>query len=171
MQNLVYLVSKHFLIHDHTFNLKLQKFLLVKIKYSVKIWNSSKYLAMDYTKKINDSLFEIDEKRKQQLMLELGRRIKIARDEARMSQLKVGVALGVSDKTISGYESGRIAPPIDKLLQLADLFKKPITYFLGSDSKDYKVASRLRAVEVALRDIRKQLQEIKLISQTVDLDN
>ncbi len=117
-----------------------------------------------------DGVFRADEERKNKLMTELAQRIRTARDEARMSQLQVGVALGVSDKTISGYEAGRIAPPVDKLIQLADLFKKPIAYFLGADPKDYKVASRLRAVEVALREIRKQLQEIKLISQTVDLD-
>ncbi len=119
----------------------------------------------------NSNFFIEDEKRKKELMMELGKRIKVAREEARMSQLQVGVSLGVTDKTISGYESGRIAPPIDKLLQLADLFKKPITYFLGSDPREYKVSSRLRAVEVALRDIRKQLQEIKLLSQTKELDS
>lgn len=119
----------------------------------------------------NSNFYIEDEKRKKELMLELGKRIKVAREEARMSQLQVGVSLGVTDKTISGYESGRIAPPIDKLLQLADLFKKPITYFLGSDPREYKVSSRLRAVEVALRDIRKQLQEIKLLSQTKELDS
>jgi len=112
-----------------------------------------------------------DLKKRQDLIKELGKRIRTARDEARMSQLHVGVSLGVTDKTISGYESGRIAPPIDKLLHLADLFKKPITFFLGSDPREYKVASRLRAVEVALRDIRKQLNEIKLVSQTIDLDS
>jgi transcriptional regulator with XRE-family HTH domain len=116
-------------------------------------------------------LLNEDQKKRQDLMRELGKRIKIARDEARMSQLQVGVALGVSDKTISGYESGRIAPPIDKLMHLADLFKKPITFFLGADPREYKVASRLRAVEIGLRDIRKQLNEIKLISQNVDLDS
>src|SRR5688572_15050528 len=120
---------------------------------------------------MNNDLLAEDIKRRQDLMKDLGKRIRTARDESRMSQLKVGVSLGVSDKTISGYESGRIAPPVDKLMQLADLFKKPITFFLGSDPKEYKVASRLRAVEVALRDIRKQLQEIKLVSQTVDLDS
>lgn len=104
------------------------------------------------------------------LSLELGRRIKQAREESRLSQLQVGVSVGVSDKTISGYESGRISPPIDKLLSLADLFKKPISFFLGSDPKDYKVASRLRAVEMSLRDIRNQLNEIKLLSQVSDLD-
>lgn len=103
--------------------------------------------------------------------IELGRRIKQVREEARLSQLQVGVSLGVSDKTISGYESGRIMPPVDKLLALADLFKKPIAYFLGADPKDYKVASRLRAVEISLREIKQQLQEIKLISQSLDLDS
>jgi len=102
---------------------------------------------------------------------ELGKRIKQVREEARLSQLQVGVALGVSDKTISGYESGRIMPPVDKLISLADLFKKPIAYFLGADPKDYKVASRLRAVEISLKEIRQQLQEIKLISQSIDLDS
>ncbi len=110
----------------------------------------------------------MDKNRK--LSQELGRRIKLAREEARLSQLQVGVSIGVSDKTISGYESGRISPPIDKLLSLADLFKKPISFFLGSDPKDYKVASRLRAVEISLRDIRNQLNEIKLLSQVSDLD-
>ena len=119
---------------------------------------------------MSDILAE-DTKKRQDLIRELGKRIRSARDESRMSQLQVGVSTGVTDKTISGYESGRIAPPIDKLLHLADLFKKPITYFLGSDPKDYKVASRLRAVEVSLRDIRKQLNEIKLVSQNLDLDD
>lgn len=103
-------------------------------------------------------------------MKTLGDRIKAAREEAKLSQLQVGVSLGVSDKTISGYESGRISPPIDKLQKLADLFKKPITFFLGTDPKDYKISSRLRAVEIMLRDIRRELREIKALSQSMDLD-
>lgn len=126
---------------------------------------------MKFSTYANDSVFKADEEKKRKIMDELASRIKNARNEARMSQLQVGVALGVSDKTISGYEAGRISPPIDKLMQLADLFKKPITFFLGADPKEYKVSSRLRAVEVGLREIRKQLNEIKLISQTVDLDS
>ncbi len=116
-------------------------------------------------------LFEVEQKRRNGLIKEIGLRLKTARVDARMSQLQVGVSLGVSDKTISGYESGRISPPIDKLLQLADLFKKPISFFLGADPREYKVASRLRAVEVAMREVRKQLNEIKLYSQNTNLDN
>ena len=118
---------------------------------------------------MSDIILE-DKLKRKELTKELGIKIKQAREEARMSQLQVGVGLAVSDKTISGYESGRIAPPIDKLMYLADLFKKPIAFFLGGDPRDYKVASRLRAVEVALRDVRKQLNEIRLISQNQDLD-
>lgn len=109
--------------------------------------------------------------RQREITRELGRRIKMAREESGKSQLQVAVALGVSDKTISGYESARISPPVEKLIGLAELFKKPIAFFLGSDPKQYKVASRLRAVEIALADVKNQLKEIKLISQNVDLDN
>jgi len=112
-----------------------------------------------------------DQQKRALMIKEIGKRIRAARDESRLSQLQVGVPLGVTDKTISGYESGRIAPPIDKLMQLADLFKKPINYFLGADPRDYKVASRLRAVEVSLKEIRKQILEIKLISENKDLDS
>lgn len=103
-------------------------------------------------------------------MYNLGKNIKAAREDARMSQLQVGVALGVSDKTISGYESNRIIPPIDKLLQLCDFLKKPLSFFIEEDEREYKVVSRLRAVEIALRDIRQDLREIKLLAQKKDLD-
>lgn len=100
----------------------------------------------------------------------LANKIKRAREESKLSQLQVGVALGVSDKTISGYESGRISPPIEKLYKLADLLKKPIGYFVGADPREYKVAARLRAVEIMLRDIRRELREIKAMAQSTNLD-
>ncbi len=97
--------------------------------------------------------------------LSLGEKIKLARREAKLSQLQLGVALKVSDKTISGYESGRICPPIDKLMMIAELLKKPVTFFLGIDERDYSVQARLRAVEIKLREIRQELREIKLIAE------
>jgi transcriptional regulator with XRE-family HTH domain len=98
----------------------------------------------------------------------LGTRIRNAREEAKLSQLQVGVALGVSDKTISGYESDRISPPLDKLLKLVDLLKKPAGFFLGMDNKDYKISSRLRAIEIMLRDVRRELREIKTVATKLD---
>lgn len=95
----------------------------------------------------------------------LGEKIKEARKEADLSQLELGVALKVSDKTISGYESGRISPPIEKLQKIAELLRKPITFFLGVDDRDYSVQSQLRAVEIKLREIRQELREIKVAAK------
>lgn len=100
------------------------------------------------------------------MKLTLGERIKRARKEAKLSQLQLGVALKVSDKTISGYESNRISPPISKLQKVSELLKKPITYFLGVDERDYSVQSRLRAIEIKLRDIRRELREIRLFARS-----
>jgi transcriptional regulator with XRE-family HTH domain len=94
-----------------------------------------------------------------------GERIKQARREAKLSQLQLGVALRVSDKTISGYEANRISPPISKLQMIAELLKKPITYFLGVDERDYSIQSRMRAIEIKLREIRQELREIKLLAR------
>lgn len=100
------------------------------------------------------------------MKLTLGERIKRARKEAKLSQLQLGVALKVSDKTISGYESNRISPPINKLQKISELLKKPITYFLGVDERDYSVQSRLRAIEIRLRNIRRELREIRLFARS-----
>ena len=71
-------------------------------------------------------------------MTTIGARIKKAREESRLSQFQVGSALDVSDKTISGYELDRIVPPIDKLMKLSDLLKKPIGYFWDQMLKTIK---------------------------------
>lgn len=101
----------------------------------------------------------------------LGEKIKISREEAKYSQLQLGIALEVSDKTISGYEADRINPPVEKLIRIADILKKPIGYFLGVDTKDYKVSARLRAIEVMLRDVRQELREIKALAQKFELED
>lgn len=98
-------------------------------------------------------------------MTTIGEKMKQARKEANLSQLQLGVALKVSDKTISGYESNRISPPVDKLIQIAELLKKPVNFFLGLDERDYTVQARLRSIEIKLQEIRQELREIKLVSK------
>ncbi len=116
---------------------------------------------------MND-VFSEDIKRRKEMLKALGLRLKSARMEARLSQLQVGVIIGVTDKTVSSYEAGRVSPPIDKLIHLADTYKKSISFFLGDNSKDYKFTSRLRAIELALKEIKRQLVEIKELSNIKD---
>jgi transcriptional regulator with XRE-family HTH domain len=104
-------------------------------------------------------------------MKNLGNKLKLAREEAHLSQLQTGKELNVSDKTISGYESERIMPPLDNLLQLADLYKKPLGFFVGTDVKDYKMSSRLRAVELMLREVHRELRELKTLVSEQEINN
>ncbi len=104
-------------------------------------------------------------------MKNLANKLKQAREEAHLSQLQVGKDLKVSDKTISGYESSRILPPLDKLMQIAELYKKPLGYFVGTDVRDYKIPSRLRAVELMLREVHRELRALKALVQEQEINS
>jgi transcriptional regulator with XRE-family HTH domain len=60
----------------------------------------------------------------------IGLRLRTARLESKLSQQEVGNKLGVSFQQIQKYEKGanRVSSP--RLLQFAELFGKPTTYFL-----------------------------------------
>ena len=100
--------------------------------------------------------------------MKIGKRIRAARENASMSQKDIAKIIGVSDKTISGYEADRILPPLDKLLQLALQLKLPITYFVGNDSKDYKLSSRLLALEAQLIKISSELKLIRIEARKIN---
>ncbi|BCX14288.1 MAG: hypothetical protein KatS3mg085_820 [Candidatus Dojkabacteria bacterium] len=112
-----------------------------------------------------------EEAKKRALMQSIGMRIKEARIDKRISQLQLGVRLGVTDKTISGYESGRIAPPIDKLIKMAEIFKKPITYFLGAEAFEENIPHRLKALEMVLKDIKQEIANLKNVYKNSNKKN
>jgi len=88
-------------------------------------------------------------------------KIKKARKESKMSQKELGEALGVSDKAISSYESGRATPPLQTLQRLAKITQRPISYFTGNEeeSTKYSIAAILANVERELVEVKKLLQE------------
>lgn len=65
----------------------------------------------------------------------LGIKLKQARLESGLSQEQVGAQLGVTWEMISRYENGRTSP-LKHLESLANVYKKPISFFLGADEKD-----------------------------------
>lgn len=46
--------------------------------------------------------------------------IKILRKNKKMSQRRLGLKIGVSDKTVWAYENGRVTPPIEMFFKLLD---------------------------------------------------
>lgn len=95
----------------------------------------------------------------QRRLVELARRIRKAREESHISQLELGKAIGVSDKTISSYEKGRSTPPFNKLKKIAQETKQPLDYFSGDQEIEAAIVSKLSKVEKELAEIKKLLKK------------
>lgn len=73
-------------------------------------------------------------------------KLKSARIESGLSQRSLGLSVGLSDKTISSYESSRSYPSLEILKKLSEKLRKPIGYFFSSDI-DEAVLSIDRLIE------------------------
>lgn len=58
-------------------------------------------------------------------------RIKILREEKRMTQTRLSIELEVTQETVSAYESGRHYPSIPILIKMSELFGVSCDYILG----------------------------------------
>ena len=61
-------------------------------------------------------------------MIEL--RLKKLRKERKISQLRLGIELNLSQNTISRYETGEREPAIKDLIAIADFFNVSVDYLL-----------------------------------------
>ena len=77
----------------------------------------------------------------------IGKKIKIAREEAKMSQIDLAKAIGFESGTaISLIESGERKVTIENLNLIGSVLHRDITYFLGKDiDKEVDVKVALRA--------------------------
>lgn len=88
---------------------------------------------------------------------QLGKRIKEARLRTGMSQQQLADVVGVSDKTISAYEVGRVDPPLESLEKLSNATLHPIAYFIGDVQSN--IEAKLDRIARELSDIRQTLQD------------
>lgn len=63
----------------------------------------------------------------------LAKRLKAARREKGLSQQELANLLGVSDKTVSAYESSRAIPPIPTLVKISSILRKDLNYFTANN--------------------------------------
>ena len=85
----------------------------------------------------------------------LGDKIKLYRENKRMTQNEVASILNVSPATISKYESGALEPNIESLKRLAELFEISIDELL-SDEKEFDIS------KINVLDILREQKEMKL---------
>lgn len=64
----------------------------------------------------------------------MANRIRELREEQHMTQVRLSVELGVSQETVSAYESGKHFPSVATLLQLSELLHASMDYILGKSN-------------------------------------
>jgi|AntAceMinimDraft_14_1070370.scaffolds.fasta_scaffold07176_6 transcriptional regulator with XRE-family HTH domain len=88
--------------------------------------------------------------------LDLGTRIKRARQAVGLSQLELGRSLKLSDKTVSAYEVGRTQPSLEALQDLSRVTHKSVSYFVGQrDSENLDLEIRIKKIEQELLEIKR----------------
>ena len=93
-------------------------------------------------------------------------RIKELRGELHMTQTRFGEELGVTQETVSSYESGKIYPSFAQLCRMTELFNASIDYIMGlSDIRSPRRVSERGAIMERLRETEKLLnvQSLKLL--------
>jgi len=91
-------------------------------------------------------------------------RLKQLREAKNMTQVRLGIELGVSQETISGYEIGKAVPPADMLIKLADSLETSVDYILSrTDVKNYNLLhkSDLNDAELELLSAFRKLSNLK----------
>ena len=76
-----------------------------------------------------------------------------------MSQRSLGLALGLSDKTISSYESSRSYPNLEVLTKISEILGKPLEYFISSN-KEVTILDLFEKVERNQKEISKDISTI-----------
>lgn len=91
----------------------------------------------------------------------IGIKIKKIRDSLNLSQSRFGKKVGLSGKTVSAYETGKVKPPIKVIEKISTEYNLPLVYVNKKTSNELK--RRIVLIE-------KQLDSLKvLIENNVNL--
>lgn len=93
-------------------------------------------------------------------MKQLATKIRLARNTKKITQEELARAIGVSDKSISAYESGRVQPPLEILEKIATSTNHSLTYFIDP-SVGPSIMQKLDEVQELFEEIKKLLSKSK----------
>lgn len=98
---------------------------------------------------------------------DFGKKLKSARVEKNISQRGLGLALGLSDKTISSYESSRSYPNLELLPKLSQILDKPVEFFV-SNSKEIELFDKFETILEKQKEISDELLKIQDMIKKVE---
>ncbi len=93
--------------------------------------------------------------------ISIGSKIRKERERQGMSQRRLGMVLGLSDKAVSSYESDRTVPSLDTLMKIANELGKPINYFLSDYVDDIDLVDHMDLLQKKVDALVAELAELK----------
>ena len=91
-------------------------------------------------------------------MVKIGKKIQEARKRKRITQEELAHAVGVSDKSISAYESNRISPSLKVLEKIAESTQSPLGYFF-EENVESDILAKLNDLEKEFNNLKKLLKK------------
>ena len=88
----------------------------------------------------------------------MANRIKDLREDRDMRQSDLAGAVGIDQRTISNYETGKTNPDSEALIRLANFFEVSIDYLVGRIHVDYPSTSER---EKLIEGIKAELDKLK----------
>lgn len=99
---------------------------------------------------------------------DFGEKLKKARIDFGLSQRSLGLSIGLSDKTISSYESSRSYPNLEILKKISEVLNKPVGFFLSTPSEEVMINDQLRKILEKQEDLEKELNTLKELLRKVE---
>lgn len=88
-----------------------------------------------------------------------GRRLRFAREAARLSQEELAERVELTRLTIARYESGRLKPSFERLVPIAAALSQPLWWFFTQEDNSSVGAEGVR--ETALQEIVDRLNHLE----------
>lgn len=85
-------------------------------------------------------------------------RIRDLREDRDLRQSDLAKAVGIDQRTISNYETGKSNPDSDALIRLADFFGVSIDYLVGRTKHDFYSSENAKQY---INNIQNSLEELK----------
>jgi len=95
------------------------------------------------------------------MQISIGERIRQEREKQGLSQRRLGIVLGLSDKAISSYESGRTIPPLDTLLKISNELNKPVSYFLSDHIEEIDIVDHIEILTSKVEELLREIGELR----------
>lgn len=96
-------------------------------------------------------------------------RIRDLREDADLNQSEVAQAIGVDQRTLSNYETGKTNPDSYAIIKLAEFFNVSTDYLLGVEDRDTRSrrTANIKRMEKRLDDMQAALDEISDIVKKI----